>query len=71
LVVDEPLAESALIQLGESRSRAIVREMIEIRGISEDRIAVKKPKALKPGKSAQARLSLEVLQTKQEKSPSP
>jgi hypothetical protein len=71
LVVDEPLAESALIQLGESRSRAIVREMIEIRGISEDRIAVKKPKALKPGKPAQARLSLEVLQTKQEKSPSP
>ena len=71
MVADEPLAESALIQLGESRSRIIVREMIEIRGIAEDRIDVKKPKALKPGKPAQARLSLEVLQTRQEKSPSP
>ena len=62
MVVDEPLAESALIQLGEARSREIVRELIETRGISEDRIAVKKPKALKSGKPAQAKLELEVLQ---------
>jgi len=71
MVVDEPLADSALTQLGESRSRAIVRELVEIRGISEDRVIEKKPKALKSGKPAQAKLALEVLQTKQEKSPSP
>ncbi|MFC1878253.1 hypothetical protein ACFL2E_13450, partial [Thermodesulfobacteriota bacterium] len=65
MVVDESLAESALMQLGESRSRAIVRDLIEIRGIPEDRIAVKKPKALKPGKPAQTKLTLEVLQTNQ------
>ena len=65
MVKDELLEESILIQLGESRSRAIVRELLEIRGIPEDRIAVKKPKALKHGKSARAKLTLEVLQTKQ------
>jgi uncharacterized protein involved in outer membrane biogenesis len=71
MVADEPLAESALIQLGEFRSRVIVRELLEIRGISEDRVAVKKPKAVESGKSARAKLTLEVLQTKQEKNPSP
>ena len=71
MVEDEPLEESALIQLGESRSRVIVRELLEVMGVSEDRVAVKKPKALDPGKRARAKLKLEVLETKQEKSPSP
>ncbi len=71
MVDDEPLEESALIQLGESRSQVIVRELLEVMGVSEDRVAVKKPKALDPGKRARAKLKLEVLQTKQEKSPSP
>jgi len=70
MVADEPLEESALIQLGESRSRVIVRELLEVMGISEDRVAVKKPKALKPGQRARAKLTLKVLQEKQEKSPS-
>ena len=71
MVKDELLEESVLIQLAESRSRAIVRELIEARGIPEERIAIKKPKALKHGKSARAKLSLKVLQTKREKSLSP
>ena len=71
MVKDEPLEELVLIQLAESRSRAIVRELIEARGIPEERIAVKKPKALKHGKSARAKLSLKVLQTKREKRLSP
>ena len=71
MVDDEPLEESALIQLGESRSQVIVRELLEVMGVSENRVAVKKTKALKPGKKARAKLTLEVLQAKQEKSPSP
>jgi len=67
MVKDEPLVRSVLVQLGESRSSAIVREMIDIRGVPENRIAVKEPKALKPGKPARAKLSLEVLQDKQDK----
>jgi len=69
MVKDEPLAQTVLVQLGESRSRAIVQELLEKAGVPENRIAVKEPKALKPGKSARAKLTLEVLQTKQEKSP--
>jgi uncharacterized protein involved in outer membrane biogenesis len=65
MVKDKPLEESVLIQLAESRSRAIVRELMEVRGISEDRVSVKKAKALKPGKSSRAKLTLEVLQTHQ------
>jgi hypothetical protein len=71
MVDDEPLEESALIQLGESRSQVIVRELLEVMGVSENRVAVKKTKALKPGKKVRAKLALEVLQANQEKSPSP
>jgi uncharacterized protein involved in outer membrane biogenesis len=71
MVDDEPLEESALIQLGESRSQVIVRELLEGMGVSEDRVAVKKPKALKPGRKARAKLTLEVLQANQAKSSSP
>ena len=67
MVVDEPLAESALVQLGDDRSRAIVRELVETRGIPEDRVAVKKTKPMKPGSSARVRLRLEVLKAKQGK----
>ena len=70
MVVDEPLAESALVQLGDDRSRAIVRELVETRGVPEDRVAVKKTKSMKPGSSARSRLRLEVLKAKQGKDPS-
>ncbi len=71
MVADEPLEEFALIQLGESRTQVIVRELLEVMGVSEDRVAVKKPKALDPGKRPRAKLKLEVLEAKQEKSASP
>lgn len=67
MVVDEPLAESALVQLGDARSRAIVRELVDISGVSEDRVAVKKTKSMKSGGSARVKLHLEVLKAKQGK----
>ena len=71
LIDDEPLPESVLIQLGESRSQAIVQELHATRGVPGERIAVKEPKFLKPGKPAQAKLALEVLRTKREKDSNP
>jgi Domain of Unknown Function (DUF748) len=71
LIDDEPLAESALIQLSQSRSQAIVQELHAARGIPVERIAVKEPKILKPGKPAQAKLALEVLRAKREKGANP
>ena len=70
MVVDEPLAESALVQLGDDRSRAVVRELVETRGIPENRVAVKKTKPMKAGSSARAKMHLEVLKTEQGKNPS-
>jgi len=71
LIDDEPLAESVLIQLAESRARAIVQELNAARGIPGERIAVKEPKILKPGKPAQTKLALEVLPAKPEKGSKP
>jgi hypothetical protein len=71
MVDEEPLAETALMELGAARAQVIVRELLESRGIPEDRMAVKQPEVLKPGKPVQADLALEVLQAKREKSLSP
>ncbi len=66
MVNEEPLAETALMELAAARAQAIVQELQGTMGFSLDRMAVKPPEVLKPGKSVQADLALEVLQAKQE-----
>jgi len=67
LVADVQLSETALGQLAEVRAKAVLAELAASADLPQNRVAVKPPKVLKPGKTPRVKMMLEALRVKRVK----
>ena len=58
LIEAEPLEESTLVELADTRSQAIIFEIVNKGGLTPDRITTQAPQALKAGEAAVTKLEL-------------